>query len=183
MDTNRNHQRSDLVRIAIHAMTERGLQPEFSARVEQQLKTITGPAEDNDPAIHDLTGLMWCSSDNDDSMDLDQLTSSELLPNGAVRQWVAIADVDALVESGTPIDQHASTNTTSVYTSARIFPMLPERLSTDLTSLNPPPKSPSHGDRDGVQRGRVTGGLHRVPRQGSQSRQAGIRRGQRLALG
>ncbi len=137
MDTNRNHQRSDLVRIAIHAMTERGLQSKFSARVEQQLKTITGPAEDNDPAIHDLTGLMWCSSDNDDSMDLDQLTSSELLPNGAVRQWVAIADVDALVESGTPIDQHASTNTTSVYTSARIFSMLPERLSTDLTSLNP----------------------------------------------
>ena len=81
--------------------------------------------------------MLWCSIDNDDSMDLDQLTVSEALPNGSVRLWVAIADVDALVPRDTPIDQHASTNTTSVYTSARIFPMLPERLSTDLTSLNP----------------------------------------------
>ena len=141
MHTNRSHQRSDLVRIAIHAMSERGLQPEFSDRVDRQLATITGPAADNDPAIHDLTGLLWCSIDNDDSMDLDQLTVSEALPNGNVRLWVAIADVDALVPQGTAIDEHASTNTTSVYTSARIFPMLPERLSTDLTSLN------AHQDR------------------------------------
>lgn len=137
----RPHHRSDLVRIAIHAMTERGLLPEFSSHVEQQLATITGPGADNDPTIHDLTALLWCSIDNDDSMDLDQLTTSEALPNGNVRLWVAIADVDALVPRDTPIDQHASTNTTSVYTSARIFPMLPERLSTDLTSLN------AHQDR------------------------------------
>ena len=130
------HHRSDLIRIAIHAMTERGLVPEFSDRVEQQLATITGPGADNDAAIHDLTALLWCSIDNDDSLDLDQLTVSEALPGGAVRLWVAIADVDALVLQGTPIDHHASTNTTSVYTSAHIFPMLPERLSTDLTSLN-----------------------------------------------
>ncbi len=137
MHTKHPHQRSDLVRIAIHAMNERGLRPEFSDRVEQQLATIHGPGADTDPAIHDLTALMWCSIDNDDSLDLDQLTVSETLPNGNVRLWVAIADVDALVQRDSPIDQHASTNTTSVYTSARIFPMLPERLSTDLTSLNP----------------------------------------------
>ena len=141
MHAQRIHHRSDLVRIATHVMVERGLQPEVSSRVEQQLATITGPGFDNDPAIHDLTGLMWCSIDNDDSMDLDQITVSEVLPNGNVRLWVAIADVDALVPLGSPIDQHASTNTTSVYTSARIFPMLPERLSTDLTSLN------AHQDR------------------------------------
>ena len=141
MPSNRIHHRSDLVRIATHVMLERGLQPEFSDRVAQQLASIEGPGADNDPAIHDLTALLWCSIDNDDSLDLDQITVSEVLPNGKVRLWVAIADVDALVPRGSPIDQHASTNTTSVYTSARIFPMLPERLSTDLTSLN------AHQDR------------------------------------
>jgi exoribonuclease II len=138
---NRPHHRNDLIRIASHAMSERGLQPEFSERVMRQLATLTGPATDSDPSIHDLTHLLWCSIDNDDSLDLDQLTASEELPQGKVRLWVAIADVDALVERGTAIDEHASNNTTSVYTSACIFPMLPERLSTDLTSLN------AHEDR------------------------------------
>ena len=121
-------------------MSERGLEPEFSARVEVQLASITGPGSEAGTAsapIHDLTPLLWCSLDNDDSLDLDQLTVCEVLPKGAVRLWVAIADVDALVRKDTPIDTHALINTTSVYTSARIFPMLPERLSNDLTSLNP----------------------------------------------
>ena len=137
MNSNRTHQRADLVRIATHAMSERGLEPEFPHRVEQQLASITGPGQESGPDIHDLTALLWCSIDNDDSLDLDQLTVSEVLPKGAVRLWVAIADVDSLVKKDTPIDTHALVNTTSVYTSARIFPMLPERLSTDLTSLNP----------------------------------------------
>ncbi len=133
----RHHHRTDLVRIAIHAMEERGLEPEFSPAVLRQLNTIASAAQALTPDIQDLTKLLWCSIDNDDSMDLDQLTVCEILPQGAVRLWVAIADVDALVVKDTPIDTHASTNTTSVYTSARIFPMLPERLSTDLTSLSP----------------------------------------------
>jgi exoribonuclease-2 len=125
------------VRIATHVMAERGLEPEFSRRVEQQLAAITGPGRDDGPDVHDLTHLLWCSIDNDDSLDLDQLTVCEPLPSGAIRLWVAIADVDALVKKDTPIDAHALLNTTSVYTSARIFPMLPDRLCTDLTSLNP----------------------------------------------
>jgi len=133
---NHHHHRSDLVRIATGAMFERGLQPEFSAGVEQQLAAITGPSRETDAAIRDLTPLLWCSIDNDDSLDLDQLTACEGLPQGGVKMLVAIADVDALVKKGSAIDEHARTNTTSVYTSARIFPMLPERLSTDLTSLN-----------------------------------------------
>ncbi|SFC66859.1 exoribonuclease-2 [Polaromonas sp. OV174] len=122
-------------------MTEHGLEPEFSERVKQQLAAITGSGLETGPEIKDLTQLLWCSIDNDDSLDLDQLTVSEPLPQGAVRLRVAIADVDALVKKGTPIDDHAHMNTTSVYTSARIFPMLPERLSTDLSSLN------AHEDR------------------------------------
>ncbi|MCW2311537.1 RNB domain-containing ribonuclease [Rhodoferax antarcticus] len=130
------HTRADLVHIATQAMIERGLEPEFSNQVKQQLESISGLGHESGPDIRDLTQLLWCSIDNDDSLDLDQLTACEALPKGAVRLWVAIADVDALVRKGSAIDRHAHINTTSVYTSARIFPMLPERLSTDLTSLN-----------------------------------------------
>ena len=137
MNTERIFHRHDLVRIATAAMTERGLEPEFSASVLQQLDSITGPGHESDPHILDLTALPWCSIDNDDSRDLDQLTASEPLEGGAVKIWVAVADVDVLVKKGSAIDAHAHINTTSVYTSARVFPMLPERLSTDLTSLNP----------------------------------------------
>jgi exoribonuclease-2 len=118
-------------------MFSRGLQPEFPADVHQQLAHLKGPAQETDTSIRDLTALPWCSIDNDDSRDLDQLTASEPLPRGCVRIFVAVADVDALVKKGSPIDEHARINTTSVYTSARVFPMLPERLCTDLTSLNP----------------------------------------------
>src|SRR5262245_4309572 len=89
----------------------------------------------------DMRRLPWCSIDNDDSLDLDQLTVAEPLHGDSVRIHVAVADVDALVPSGTPIDEHARQNTTSVYTPTRVFPMLPERLSTNLTSLN------AHQDR------------------------------------
>lgn len=136
MNTSRPPQRSTLAQIAYQAMIERGLEPEFSPAVAQQLASIEGPATETGPEIRDLTTLLWCSIDNDDSRDLDQLSVAEPQSNGGVKILVAIADVDALVKKGTPIDGHAQTNTTSVYTAARIFPMLPERLSTDLTSLN-----------------------------------------------
>ena len=131
------HQKDELADLAVAAMRERGLEPEFPRPAIEQLKTIDGPSEEDGHGIVDLTGLLWCSIDNDDSRDLDQLTVSEVLADGQVKIMVAIADVDALVEKDTPIDRHAQINTTSVYTSARIFPMLPEKLSTDFTSLNP----------------------------------------------
>ncbi|MEY4344243.1 MAG: hypothetical protein RL032_75 [Pseudomonadota bacterium] len=130
------HQRADLVRIAKQAMADHGLEADFSAAVEQQLATIGALRRSDMLQVQDLTDLLWCSIDNDDSRDLDQLSHSEVLEQGAVRIRVAIADVDALVVRDSPIDAHARTNTTSVYTSACIFPMLPEKLSTDLTSLN-----------------------------------------------
>lgn len=131
-----NH-RADLSTIASLAMFSRGLEPEFPDAVQKQLSRISAAASESDPSIRDLTGLPWCSIDNDDSRDLDQLTAIEPLVKGEVRVFVAVADVDALVKKGSAIDAHARHNTTSVYTSARVFPMLPERLSTDLTSLNP----------------------------------------------
>jgi exoribonuclease-2 len=117
-------------------MADHGLEAEFSASVQQQLADIRAVRRSEAPELRDLTDLLWCSIDNDDSRDLDQLTHSEVLEKGAVRIRVAIADVDVLVARDSPIDVHARTNTTSVYTSACIFPMLPESLSTDLTSLN-----------------------------------------------
>jgi exoribonuclease II len=135
-DRHRHHHRSDLVRLSAIAMAERGLQAEFSAEVMQELKAYTRSAQETDTRILDLTGLLWCSIDNDDSLDLDQLSVCEAISSGGIKVLVAIADVDALVKKGSAIDEHARINTTSVYTSARIFPMLPERLSTDLTSLN-----------------------------------------------
>ena len=132
----KNHRR-DLATIASWAMFSRGLEPEFSDAVQQELKQINEPALETGSSIKNLTALPWCSIDNDDSRDLDQLTACEILPKGGVRIFVAVADVDALVKKGSAIDNHARLNTTSVYTSACTFPMLPEKLCTDLTSLNP----------------------------------------------
>lgn len=125
----------DLKSIARRAMLEHGLEPDLPAAASAQLQSISAPAMEHGPEIRDLRSLLWCSIDNDDSRDLDQLTVAAPLAAGAVRILVAIADVDATVGSGTPLDAHARSNTTSVYTAAQIFPMLPERLSTDLTCL------------------------------------------------
>ena len=117
-------------------MIERGLLPDFTARALAELDAIHGPATMTGNSTRDLRDLLWCSIDNDDSRDLDQLTVAEAMPNGSVKILVAIADVDAVVRKQSGLDEHARQNTTSVYTAAQIFPMLPERLSTDLTSLS-----------------------------------------------
>ena len=126
--------RHDLRAIAHQAMLDRNLQPDFSKAALAEAGSLTGPAERPDPSIQDLKDLPWVSIDNDDSLDLDQLSVAEKTPDGT-RVLVAIADVDALVRKADAIDDHARTNTTSVYTAAEIFPMLPPRLSTDLSSL------------------------------------------------
>jgi len=129
--------KADIVNIAVDAMLVNGLEPDFSPQAKQQLGSMHGPVEGHGSEILDLTSLLWCSIDNDDSRDLDQITACEVLDDSSTIIYVAIADVDTLVKKGSPIDGHARTNTTSVYTSAKVFPMLPLRLSTDLTSLNP----------------------------------------------
>lgn len=129
--------RAILRRIARRVMLQRGLAPDFTDAALSELKSILAPATPSGKSSADLRRLLWCSIDNDDSRDLDQLTVAETMPGGEVKVLVAIADVDALVKKGMALDQHAEQNTTSVYTAGQIFPMLPEKLSTDLTSLNP----------------------------------------------
>lgn len=125
-----------LMEIAVKAMKDRDFEPDFPQEAVRQLEGIHEPGAGEAGSLKDLTGLLWCSIDNDDSKDLDQLSVGENLPENRLKIYVAVADVDELVKPGTPLDLHAKKNTTSVYTGVKIFPMLPERLSTDLTSLN-----------------------------------------------
>jgi VacB/RNase II family 3'-5' exoribonuclease len=128
--------KDELRSIARRAMVERGLLPDFSAAVIAETKAAPAGGAEAGPDVRDLRSLLWASVDNDDSRDLDQLSVAESLAGGAVKVLIAIADVDALVKQGSATDDHARANTTSVYTAAETFPMLPERFSTDLTSLN-----------------------------------------------
>jgi len=142
MNANNRYHRSILQSIARRAMLERGLLPDFSTEALVELAKLQIPAvKANGPTeglleIRDLRNLLWASIDNDDSRDLDQLTFAEAMSAGKVKILVAIADVDSFVKKDSAIDEHACHNTTSVYTAAELFPMLPEKVSTDLTSLN-----------------------------------------------
>ena len=142
MNPNNQNHRAILQSIAHRVMLERGLLPDFSSEALAELGHLQHPAAtDGAPSegptgIRDMRDLLWVSIDNDDSRDLDQLTVAEALPGDKTKILVAVADVDALVKNGSAIDGHARHNTTSVYTTATIFTMLPEKLSTNLTSLN-----------------------------------------------
>ncbi len=135
MDSQDRQHRAILVRVADRAMTEWDLLPDFSSAARSELAHLNAPAPGSD-GVRDMREQLWCSIDNDDSEDLDQLTVAEALPGDGVKIFVAVADVDALVREGSAINSHAAHNTTSVYTAAKIYPMLPEKLSTGLTSLN-----------------------------------------------
>jgi exoribonuclease-2 len=136
MQPDHSEHRAILQKIARRVMLERGLLPDFSPAALAELARIQAPAKFDGLPARDLTGMLWASIDNDDSLDLDQLTVAERVDASRVKIFVAVADVDALVKQASEIDGHACHNTTSIYTAAQIFPMLPERLSTDLTSLN-----------------------------------------------
>jgi VacB/RNase II family 3'-5' exoribonuclease len=126
-----------LQRIARAAMVERTLEPDFSAAAQAEAERLHEPPMSPSSGLRDMRALLWCSIDNDDSRDLDQLTMAEAVSETTTLFRVAVADVSELVTKDSALDQHAAKNTTSVYTEAQIFPMLPLRLSTDLTSLNP----------------------------------------------
>jgi VacB/RNase II family 3'-5' exoribonuclease len=125
----------DLQNIARQAMRENGFSPDVPDLVAAEIGALHH-APRNARDARDMRGLPWSSLDNRESRDLDQIELVETLAGGDVRVRVAIADVDALVPRGSAADAHAALNTCSVYTGVVVFPMLPERLSTDLTSLN-----------------------------------------------
>ncbi len=131
----------DLAAAARQEMMDQGFQPDFAPGTNEQLAAIqAGMAAGSshqtaDAQVRDLRSLLWSSIDNDSSRDLDQIEVAERVATG-IRVLVAIADVDARVAMGTPIDNHAAQQTTTVYTGIRTFSMLPEILSTDITSLN-----------------------------------------------
>lgn len=127
----------NLAAAAAAAMRAHGFEPEFSLAVIHEITTLDDPSDDPIPAgALDWRALPWSSIDNRSSRDLDQIEVAERLSDGAIRVRIGVADVEMLVPPGSAADVHAATNTTSVYTGVVVFPMLPERLSTDLTSLN-----------------------------------------------
>ncbi len=123
---------------AAHAsMIEHGFQPDFPPGADAEVAAIEAHASlPEAPQAKDLRHLLWSSIDNDTSKDLDQVEWAERLPDGRIRVLVGIADVDARVQPGTVIDSHARSETTSVYTGVKVFPMLPTALSEGITSLN-----------------------------------------------
>ena len=127
----------NLTTAAHAAMLEHGFQPDFPDGTDAQLTSIQAhPAPPDAPGAQDLRSLLWSSIDNDTSKDLDQIEWAEQLTDGRIRVLVGVADVDARVSEGTVIDGHARSETTSVYTGVKVFPMLPAQLSEGITSLN-----------------------------------------------
>src|SRR5262247_482914 len=131
----RRNEDFDMHAAARRVLSAAGFEPDLDGAVRRQLEAIKGPAP-FEPGVKDLRHLPWSSIDNTESRDLDQVEVAEALPDGAIRIIVGIADVDSLVPKASPLDEHAFTNCTSVYTGIDVFPMLPEQLSTDYTSLN-----------------------------------------------
>ncbi len=118
-----------MVAVARRVLAENGFEPDFPENIERTIP------RDLDVDVVDLTHLPWSSIDNEDSRDLDQVECAERLDDGSIRLRIGIADVDAFVPKGSPIDRHAYANTATLYTGVRIFPMIPISLSEARTSL------------------------------------------------
>jgi VacB/RNase II family 3'-5' exoribonuclease len=134
---NSNHSKIDFEALAKQSLAAHGFKPEFGSEVERQLAELRAhpPAVQASNEIRDMRKLLWSSIDNDTSRDLDQIEYAEQLPHGDIRVYIGVADVDAYVAKGTPIDEHANAQTSTLYTGVTIFPMIPEELSTGETSL------------------------------------------------
>ncbi len=132
-----SHQPIDLRDRAERAARDAGFETHFSPQAQAEAARLSQLPSADDASIRDLSGLLWSSIDNEESRDLDQVEWCERGGNNSIRVLIGIADVASQVLEGSAINTHAALNTTSIYTGIETFPMLPERLSTDLTSLLP----------------------------------------------
>lgn len=85
----------------------------------------------------DLRDVSFMTIDGEDARDFDDAVYAEPIPGKGWRLLVAIADVSQYVENGDALDRDAFARSTSVYFPRRVLPMLPEKLSNGLCSLNP----------------------------------------------
>jgi RNB domain-containing protein/RNase II-type exonuclease len=124
------HRRIDVAAIARKVATDEG----FAVDAPAGAQAAAGPVDGGEGAV-DERGLLWSSVDNRESTDLDQIEVAERLAGDVIRVKLGIADVDAFVPRGSPLDRHAAQNTTSLYAGVATFPMLPDWLSSGETSL------------------------------------------------
>lgn len=119
-------------------MKAHGLKEEFPGEVLQQTESIPETVtEDLLKGRRDLRRLRMVTIDGEDARDLDDAVSIESLPGGKYRLGVHIADVSHYVRENTPLDEEALRRGTSVYLVDRVIPMLPQKLSNGICSLNP----------------------------------------------
>ena len=119
----------DLEAVAKRVLEENGFAAEPPAGIDAGLSAAVSEG------TRDLINLPWSSIDNEESRDLDQIEYAEQIDNDRIRVLVAIADVSAVVKKDSPVDKYAAQNTATLYTGVRTFPMLPESLAMDRTSL------------------------------------------------
>ncbi len=125
--------------VEMHAiLAEFGLPLEFpEAVLEASQKIPDGVTPEEIAKRRDMRKVPTLTIDPDDAKDLDDALSVKKLGNGYWEIGVHIADVSHYVRPNTLVDTEAANRATSVYLVDRVVPMLPEKLSNDLCSLNP----------------------------------------------
>ena len=165
-------------------MTEHGLQPDFSAAAQAQAGAATTAATAAGPSIRDLRDRLWASIDNDDSRDLDQLSVAEPQPDGRVKILVAIADVDALVAAGSPIDDHArGQHDVGLHRGGHLPDAAGEALDRSHLAQRRPGSRWRSSSTMTVDAGRHDRRVGRLPRHRAESRQARVQQRRRMADG
>ncbi|MDH1469056.1 ribonuclease R [Shewanella sp. GD03713] len=110
----------------------------WSAVIEKKLRRIPDEVTEADKVGRvDLRDLPLVTIDGEDARDFDDAVYAEVKPSGGWRLWVAIADVSYYVRTDSALDTEARARGNSVYFPSQVIPMLPEKISNGLCSLNP----------------------------------------------